>query len=63
MKSPPPVLPLPVLRTRLSAALLAALDRAAGADGQSRSALVRAALVSDLTRRGLWPPRTACDAA
>ena len=40
----------------------AAVDSAALHGGQSRSAVVRAALVSDLTRRGLWPPKAPTDA-
>jgi len=52
----------PVLRMRVPPALLAAVDSAALHGGQSRSAVVRAALVSDLTRRGLWPPKAPTDA-
>ena len=62
MNAAPPDNRAPVLRMRVAPALLHAVDRAADHGGQSRSAVVRAALVSDLTRRGLWPPKAATDA-
>ena len=51
-----------VIRTRIDAPLRQALDSVASDGGQTRSAVVRAALVSDLTRRGLWPPKASPDA-
>ena len=52
----------PALRLRLPTSLREAVDHVARTGGQSRSAVVRAALVSDLTRRGLWPPKAPTDA-
>ncbi len=62
MNAPLPDQRAPVLRMRVPPALLDAVDSAAHHGGQSRSAVVRAALVSDLTRRGLWPPKAPADA-
>lgn len=54
---------LPTLKSRVAPALLDAVDRAAAHTGQSRSSLVREAVVLDLARRGLWPPKVQPDAA
>jgi hypothetical protein len=52
----PTASPRPVVRARLSVAMLRAVDLAAAHTGQSRSEVVRHALLLDLSRRGLWPP-------
>lgn len=45
-----------MLRARLPAPLLEALDEAAGAAGMTRSAVLRELLAIGLAARGLWPP-------
>ncbi len=48
---------LPVLRVRVSPALIQALDSAADRTGQSRSATLRELLYLGLAERGVWPPQ------
>ena len=52
-----PTIPARSVRSRVTGAMAAVIEEASEKTGESVSAIIRAALVVELAKRGLWPPR------
>jgi hypothetical protein len=57
MTKPQPKTPQKIVRARIPHAMNDALCDVTATTGETTSALIKAALIVELTKRGLWPPR------